>query len=86
MWHRKDGFTFLELAVVLTIMGIMMVVTVPRFSSSLSKATLGGAARGLAGTIVYLRNAAAKEGRSDGAGHFHNDSCLGHFSQRRAKK
>ncbi len=64
MWHRKDGFTFLELAVVLTIMGIMMVVTVPRFSSSLSKATLGGTARALAGTIVYLRNAAAKEGRS----------------------
>lgn len=64
VWRRKDGFTFLELAVVIAIMGIMMVVTLPRFSSSFSKATLGGTARGLAGTMAYVRNAAAKEGRS----------------------
>jgi len=64
MLRRTDGFTFLELAVVVTIIGIMMAITAPRFSASLSKATLGGTARGLAGTIAYIRNAAAKEGRS----------------------
>jgi prepilin-type N-terminal cleavage/methylation domain-containing protein len=64
MWRKEKGFTFLELAVVVLIMGIMMAVTAPRFASSLSKATIGATARRLAGTIVYLRNAAAREGRS----------------------
>ncbi len=63
MFHRKEGFTFLELAVVVVIIGIMMAVTAPRFSSTFSKATLGGTARALAGTMAYIRNAAAKEGR-----------------------
>jgi len=62
--RRRGGFTFLELAVVVTIMGILMTITFPRFSSIFSKATLGGMARRLAGTMAYLRNAAAKEGRS----------------------
>ena len=62
MWRRKEGFTFLELVVVITIMGIIMAITLPRFSSTFSKATLGGTARGLAGTMAYLRNAAAKHG------------------------
>jgi len=64
MWRRKEGFTFLELAVVITIMGIMTAITLPRFSSTFSKATLGGTARGLAGTMAYVRSAAAKDGRS----------------------
>ncbi len=64
MVRRKNGFTFVELTVVVVIIGIMMAITAPRFSASLSKATLGGAARGLAGTIAYIRNAAARDGRS----------------------
>ena len=64
MWRRKEGFTFLELVVVITIMGIMMAVTLPRFSSTFSKATLGGTARGLAGTMAYVRSTAVKDGRS----------------------
>jgi prepilin-type N-terminal cleavage/methylation domain-containing protein len=62
--RNQRGFTFLELAVVVTIMGIMMAITLPRFTSSFSRATLGAAARRLAGTMAYIRNAAAKEGRS----------------------
>jgi len=64
VWQRRDGFTFLELSVVVVIMGIVMAVTLPRFTSTFSKATLGGTARRLAGTMAYLRNAAARDGRS----------------------
>jgi prepilin-type N-terminal cleavage/methylation domain-containing protein len=64
MLRKHNGFTFVELTVVIIIIGIMMSVTVPRFGSMFSKASLGAAARRLAGTMGYLRNAAAKEGRS----------------------
>ena len=60
----SGGFTFLELAVVVVIMGIVMAITLPRFTGTFSRATLGGAARGLAGTMVYIRDAAARHGRS----------------------
>jgi len=45
-------------------MGMIVAITAPRLSSTFSKATLGGGARGLAGAMAYLRNAAAREGRS----------------------
>ncbi len=64
MFRRRDGFTFLELAVVVVIMGVMMSITLPRFTSTFSRATLGGVARRLSGTMMYLRNAASKDGRS----------------------
>jgi Tfp pilus assembly protein FimT len=50
--------------VVVVITSIIVAVTVPRFSSTFSRVTLGGTARGLAGAMVYLRNAASKENRS----------------------
>jgi prepilin-type N-terminal cleavage/methylation domain-containing protein len=64
MIHRRDGFTFLELAVVITIIGIMTMVVAPRFSATFSRVSLGGTARHLAGTMGYLRNLAAKDGRT----------------------
>jgi prepilin-type N-terminal cleavage/methylation domain-containing protein len=64
MWRRRDGFTFLELAMVVLIMGIMMGITFPRFSAFFSKANIGATARRLAGTMGYLRNAAARDGQS----------------------
>ena len=64
MPRRRNGFTFLELAVVLTIMGIMMASVAPRFSAMFSRATLGGTARQLAGAMAYVRNLAAKDNRS----------------------
>lgn len=64
MCPRRNGFTFLELAVVLTIMGIMVAIVAPRFTATFSKVTLGGSARQLAGAISYVRNLAAKDNRS----------------------
>ncbi len=58
------GFTFLELAVVVVIMGVMAAITLPRFSGTFSRVTLGGTARGLAGTMGYIRDAAARHGRT----------------------
>jgi len=50
--------------VVVAIIGIMTAIVAPRFSATFSRATLGGTARHLVGTMAYLRNVAAKEGRS----------------------
>jgi prepilin-type N-terminal cleavage/methylation domain-containing protein len=56
------GFTFLELAVVLTLLGLFSVLTVPSLQGMLSGDKLDRAARNMATVIRHARGLAAGEG------------------------
>ncbi len=55
---RKDGFTILELLVVILIVGAFFFVAVPKFQD-LTEVNLKSASRNLSATIKYLYNEAA---------------------------
>jgi len=58
------GYTFVELAVVLTLLLLVVGITVPRFARIVADNNVGSAARRFAGEVLYLRNLAAKNGRT----------------------
>jgi len=55
MGKRRQGFTILEMLLVLTIAVAAMVVVVPNFSKGISSAELRSGARDLASSLRYLR-------------------------------
>ena len=60
---RKDGFTLLELLVVLAIIALMVVIAAPRFAGSLPGAELESGARKLAAGLREARSLAVSRNR-----------------------
>lgn len=58
--HSK-GFTFIELTVVILLLGLMFALTVPRFQGALLTDDLKGSTRKMIGIIKNLRNEAIRE-------------------------
>ena len=59
--HKRDGFSFTEIAIVILILAILSAVAVPRFQESLSRASLDAACKRLAADLEFARsNAIAK--------------------------
>lgn len=59
IWKSKNGFTLIELSMVLVILGIISVFAIPRFKSLLWHGDIKGAARRLTGAIRYTHNKTA---------------------------
>jgi prepilin-type N-terminal cleavage/methylation domain-containing protein len=59
----KRGYTFVELMVVIVLIGVMLTLTVPRLRETLLTDTLKRSARKMVGTIKFLRNEAVREHR-----------------------
>jgi prepilin-type N-terminal cleavage/methylation domain-containing protein len=57
---RCQGYTFIELTVVLVIILTVAAIGMPRLLSWVNEGNLGAAGRQLAGTIRYVRNEAAR--------------------------
>lgn len=66
MRSRQRGFTFIELAVVLFVIGLMVAVLLPRQSWIPQSPKVEEEALGLADTIELLRDEAALQGRNFG--------------------
>nr|WP_161501599.1 GspH/FimT family pseudopilin [Rhodopirellula sp. SM50] len=64
MHPSRRGMTFVELTVVVTIMGLLAVLGVPRFATALHARNTRHAAIQLASYVDYVRNTAINEGRS----------------------
>ncbi len=60
----KRGYTFVELMVVIVLIGLMLTLTVPRLRESLLTDTLKSTVLKMVGTIKYVRNEAVREHRS----------------------
>ncbi len=61
--HRKtDGFTLLELLIVLTIMGILVVIAIPSFSGLAQGPQVSSAVNDLVSSFNYARNEAVTRG------------------------
>ena len=58
------GYTFVELMVVMVLIGLTLTLTVPRLRESLLTDTLKSTIRKMVGTITYIRNEAVREHRS----------------------
>jgi len=58
----SDGFTLIELTLVLLILGVMLTFAVPRLST-LGEARLDSSARSLAAMLTYLHDESALRGR-----------------------
>ena len=59
----KRGYTFVELMVVIVLIGLMLTLTVPRIRESVLTDTLKSTVRKMVGTVKYLRNEAVREQR-----------------------
>ncbi len=55
---RRNGFTMMEILIVLAIMGIVAALTVPMFGDGVSNSALKGAARELAAGLRFARSEA----------------------------
>lgn len=62
-WNRQDGFTLVELGVVMLLLVLFSVLTIPVFGGFGSN-RLNSSARRLAGTVKYLYNESALSGLS----------------------
>lgn len=60
---RMSGFTVVEFAVVMTIVGILVAIAVPSFKSVTTSNRIAGEINGLLGDMQYARSEALKEGQ-----------------------
>lgn len=58
---KKDGYTLIELAVVVFLLGLMVSLSVPRVRDALIKDEVKGTVRRLIGAVRELRSAAVRE-------------------------
>ena len=58
---NKKGYTLIELIVVIAIIGLMVSISIPRFSDSLLSDTLKSSVRKITGIIQALRNDAIRD-------------------------
>jgi type IV fimbrial biogenesis protein FimT len=58
------GFTLIELAVVLVLMGILLVIAAPSMASYIRSTKVDGALNALTGDIAYARMLAVRSGRA----------------------
>lgn len=58
---RDKGFTFIELTVVIVLIGLTLVLSVPRLRSAVLTDQLSGTVRKMVGTFRTLRNEAIRE-------------------------
>jgi prepilin-type N-terminal cleavage/methylation domain-containing protein len=68
----RRGFTLIELVVVVAIIGIILLFTIPAFSTFLHRSRVDGDARTLSETLLSARLRAVKEGANIGVA-FSND-------------
>ena len=61
MLRDKKGYTFIEITVVVLLIGLMMALTLPRFRYAVLTDNLKTATRRLVGTIKTIRNEAVRE-------------------------
>jgi general secretion pathway protein H len=61
MPRDKKGYTFIEITVVVLLIGLMMALTLPRFRYAMLTDNLKTATRRLIGTIKTIRNEAVRE-------------------------
>lgn len=61
MLQDKKGYTFIEITVVVLLIGLMMALTLPRFRYAMLTDNLKTATRRLVGTIKTIRNEAVRE-------------------------
>jgi prepilin-type N-terminal cleavage/methylation domain-containing protein len=61
---NRKGFTFIELAVVMTILMAVAAIAVPRLLSWADEGNMGAECRRLAGVMRYVRNEAVRRQRS----------------------
>jgi type IV fimbrial biogenesis protein FimT len=60
---KTSGFTLLELLVALVVLGILVTVGIPAFSSTLDRQRIDGAVNSLAGGLAYTRLEAVRRNR-----------------------
>lgn len=80
---RRQGFTLIELSVVLILVGVVVLVTFPNLSGLFSGRRLMGFSREMAGALDYARARAVIEGRPQT---FRIDRERGEYSLRRKKE
>jgi prepilin-type N-terminal cleavage/methylation domain-containing protein len=61
---RCGGFTLIELAVVLILIGIVLSIVIPRYGGFLTRGTLRSELRRLAAVVRYLSDEASRSGRT----------------------
>jgi len=61
MLENSKGYTFIELTVVILLVGLMLALTIPRFRDAILMDTLKSTSRKLAGIVKNLRGRAFRE-------------------------
>ncbi len=64
MLNSREGYTLIELIVVIVLIGLIMTLSLPRFQYSMLTDDLKGSTRRMVGTIRSLRDVALREQRA----------------------
>ena len=79
--NQRNGFTLLELLVVITIIGLVSIFTIPAIVSSVGDQRILSSAQMLQGALVNARDLAAVTGRSCGVRLLPSDTIPGTFDR-----
>ena len=83
--RSQNGLTFIELAVVLLIIGLMAAIALPNFVGMLRAAKTGSVARNMAGYMKYLQDKAVRD-NTEYIVVFYRDSESGRYTYWAAKE